>query len=117
MKGTPCSSRSKMSTGLVNVPEKSILSFSQTCGSGENGARPSVRQSTTTIDRGIESKIFTIPLNRGEKPISSFLELCQPLNMPLFLGDDEINLPAGIFIIEHALDKLVEKDRVLLKGF
>ena len=42
--GSPCIARSKTSTLFVRVPVNSILIFSQTWGSGTNGARPRVRQ-------------------------------------------------------------------------
>ena len=40
--GVACISRSKMSIGLTSVPAQSIFTFSTICGSGKNGARPSV---------------------------------------------------------------------------
>lgn len=43
-----------MSTGRVRLPAASIFSFSQIWGSGENGASPKVRQSTTRTQMGID---------------------------------------------------------------
>ena len=117
MNGKPCSSRSKMSTGLVSVPEVSIFSFSQIWGSGKNGASPSVRQSNTRIETGSESMSFIIISHRDKKSVSGFLQLRQPLKMPLLLGDNEVYLPAGIVIVKHSLYKLVEQDRILFKRF
>lgn len=55
-----------MSTGSVNAPEASILSFSNTCGSGTKGARPRVRLSTINKDSGILLKILRIvDINTG----------------------------------------------------
>ena len=115
--GEPCSSRSKMSTGLTSVPEDNIFSFSQTWGSGENGASPRVRQSTTIMESGIESRRFTATSDRDKQPVSCFLQLRQQFEMPLFLGDNMLYLPAGILVIEHSFDKLVKKDRILFERF
>lgn len=100
--GKPCISRSKISTGFTSAPDDNIFSFSQTCGSGENGASPSVRQSTTTTESGIELRTFIWRLGGGKHTVSSFLNLRQSIKMVLLLGDNKINLPAGIVIIKNA---------------
>ena len=53
-----------MSTGRVRLPAASIFSFSQIWGSGENGASPKVRQSTTRTQMGIDS-IYDHMISRG----------------------------------------------------
>lgn len=61
-----------MSSGSVSSAEASILSFSQRCGSGVNGASPSVRHSTIRIDRGIRlNKLRIVDINGVSGDFSS----------------------------------------------
>lgn len=115
--GKACINRSKISTGSTSVPENNIFSFSQMCGSGKNGARPSVRQSITTTENGIELRTFILLPGWNKHAVSSFLHLRQSLKMVLLLCDNKFNLSAGIVIIKNTFYKLVKKDRIFFKRF
>lgn len=62
-----------MSMGLVKFPAASIFNFSQICGSGEKGASPKVRQSTTRMGIGIDWIREIIVVGLRSKPDSNSL--------------------------------------------
>lgn len=52
----------------MSSPEANILSFSHRCGSGVNGAKPSVRDSTIKSDRGIRlNKLRIVDMSVKER--------------------------------------------------
>jgi hypothetical protein len=65
--GAPCSTKSKISTGLTSSPAINILNFSSRCGSGVKGARPRVRHNTISNDKGIVLINFRIGLEYPKK--------------------------------------------------
>ena len=56
--GMPCKSKSNISMGLRSSPFPSIFNFSQICGSGTNGASPSVRAIARNSNKGCRSIQF-----------------------------------------------------------
>ena len=54
--GAEWNTRSNISTGFVRVPVSSILSFSTMCGSGVNGASPSVNAAARAAHQGMLSR-------------------------------------------------------------
>lgn len=64
--------------GLVKFPAASIFNFSQICGSGEKGASPKVRQSTTRIGIGIDWIREIIIVDLRSKPDSNSLVYILP---------------------------------------
>ena len=65
MVGNKWKKRSNMSIGLVNVPFLSMVTFSNTCGIGLNGARSIKTAITIRIGYEILSRIFHMRTIRG----------------------------------------------------
>ena len=91
--------------GLVKFPAASIFNFSQICGSGEKGASPKVRQSTTRIGIGIDwiKEIIIVGLDQSQIrtvwPTSC--HLFQLFDMLTLFFDNGVELSTRLLVIDQ----------------